>query len=221
MPSIAVIWSPRLTPAALAAAPSGKRTKVRSSSESTRPVRLPSISALFSPAVVKRLYRPATGPTIASSNAANQKISKKVSHGLRRSGKRSGRRSRGSFKSPPIRAASLAIMHVPPATYTRVHSTARKFNQLRMRGSVLGGGFDRPRPVVAVAALHEPALRFERCEVVASELLGDVAERGARGRQGLHQSLIRGLAFAVLLAAVGGGHLDIAIEQRGQVQRHQ
>ena len=58
---------------------------------------------------------------------------------------------------------------------------------------------------LAVARLDEAALRLERGDIGAGELLGDFGERRAAGGEALDQPLVDGLAFAVLLAAIGGG----------------
>ena len=53
---------------------------------------------------------------------------------------------------------------------------------------------------LAVAALDEAALRFERCEVRLRELLGDFGESFAPRREPFDQSFVDGHVLAVLLA---------------------
>ena len=49
----------------------------------------------------------------------------------------------------------------------------------------------------------------------------DLAKRGAAGGEAFDQPLVDGLAFAVLLAAIGGGHVRVAVDQARQMDRHQ
>src|SRR5688572_28626847 len=205
-PLIATMSSPGRTPAERAAAPTGKRTRVKSSSDSTSPARLPSISALFWSGELTRYQVPNSGPAMASRSAGYQSNSNRLSHGRLRSGRRSGRRNRGSNALVPV-AASVAIFVLPPALHIR---------RARQRQSAL-----TVDAFLDVAGLDEAALGLERLHLDARELFGNFAERGAAGGKAFDQPLVDADPFAVTLAAVAVRDLPVAVDQARQVKRHQ
>src|SRR5207248_2536102 len=70
------------------------------------------------------------------------------------------------------------------------------------------GGTNELRIVLAVARGDEAALRLERSHVGARQFRGNLVDCGAAGGEAFDQPFIDRLAFAVLLRAEGGGHVQ-------------
>src|SRR6476646_2454695 len=75
--------------------------------------------------------------------------------------------------------------------------------------------------LLAITRLDEAALRFQRCDIGARELFRDLAKRRAARGEALNETLVDRLAFAVLLLPVRRWHVDVTLDQSGQVDRHQ
>src|SRR6476469_8038037 len=76
-------------------------------------------------------------------------------------------------------------------------------------------------PLLPISGLDEAALSLQRCDVGTGQLLADLAKSRPACGKPLDQSLIHRLSLAVLFLAVGGRHAFIAVDEPGQVDRHQ
>ena len=74
---------------------------------------------------------------------------------------------------------------------------------------------------LAVAALDEAALGFERRHVGLAPASPKSRSAPRGPPPGLDQPLVDADALAVALAAIGGGNMEVAVDQVGQVHRHQ
>ena len=125
---------------------------------------------------------------------------------------RSGSRGAGTAGHCNVPQNRVA-MHVGPLTLALHITAARciawpcKINQLSTAAPIFvlrrtGGRSAVSVPSLAVAGLDEAALRLERSDVGAGELLGNFAERVPAGGEAFDQPLIHGLVFTIALAAV-------------------